>query len=59
MSPRHGASSGYGLRRQPPIWRVAANILDKQRQTADKERSSSLGAVREANNSTPYKVSLL
>jgi len=29
LSPRHGASSGYG-------WRVSANILNKQSRTADK-----------------------
>ena len=28
---------------QPPIWRVAANILNKQSRTADKGWSSSLG----------------
>jgi hypothetical protein len=28
----------------PPIWRVAANILNKQSLTADKRLSSSLGA---------------
>jgi len=28
---------------RPPIWRVAANILNKQSRTADKEWSSSLG----------------
>ena len=27
----------------PPIWRVAANILNKQSQTADKGWSTSLG----------------
>jgi len=31
------------MEEQPPIWRVAANILNKQLQTADKEWSSSLG----------------
>jgi hypothetical protein len=31
---------------RPPIWRVAANILNKQSRTADKEWSSSWGLVR-------------
>jgi len=43
LSPRHGASSGCGWRRRPPIWTVAANILNKQSRTADKGWSFSLG----------------
>jgi hypothetical protein len=35
------------------IWRVAANILNKQLWTADKGCSSSLGVGRWANNSSP------
>ena len=35
----------------PPIWRVAAKILNKQSQTADKGWPSSLGVGRGANNS--------
>jgi hypothetical protein len=35
------------------IWRVAANILNKQSQTADRGWSSSLGVGRGANNSSP------
>jgi hypothetical protein len=35
-SPRHGASSGCGWRNGLQIWRVAANILNKQSRTADK-----------------------
>jgi hypothetical protein len=35
------------------IWRVAANILNMQSRTADKEWSSSLGVERGANKSTP------
>jgi hypothetical protein len=31
------------MEERPPIWRVAANILNKQSQPADKRRSSSLG----------------
>jgi hypothetical protein len=37
----------------PPIWRVAANKLNKQSRTSDKEWSSSLGVGRGANNSSP------
>jgi hypothetical protein len=35
------------------LWRVAANILNKQSRTADKGWSSSLGVGRGANNSSP------
>jgi len=38
---------------QPPVWRVAANILNKQLWTANKEWSSSGGIGRGANNSSP------
>ena len=41
------------MEEQPPIWRVAANILNKQSRTADKEWSSSLGVGRGANNPSP------
>jgi len=37
----------------PPIWRVLANIMNKQLQTADKEWSSSFGVGQGANNSSP------
>jgi len=40
---------------RPPVWRVDANILNKQSRTADKELSSSLGVGRGANNSSPLK----
>jgi hypothetical protein len=40
---------------RPPIWRGAANILNKQSWTADKGWSSSLESGREANNSSPWK----
>jgi hypothetical protein len=43
------ADRGDGLQ----IWRVAANILNKQSRTADSGRSSSLGVGREANNPLP------
>jgi hypothetical protein len=35
------------------LWRVAANILNKQSRTADKGWSSSLGFGRGANNFSP------
>ena len=41
------------IEEQPPICRVAANILDKQSRTSDKGWSSSLGAGRVANDSSP------
>ena len=40
------ADGGVGLQ----IWRLAANILNKQSWTADQEWSSSLRIWREANN---------
>jgi hypothetical protein len=43
------ADGGDGLQ----MWRVAANILNKQSRTADKGWSSSLGVGRGANNSSP------
>jgi hypothetical protein len=43
LSPRHGASSGCGWRNGLQIWRVTANVLNKQSRTADRGRSSSLG----------------
>jgi hypothetical protein len=42
------ADVGVGLQ----IWRLAANILNKQSWTADQELSSSLEVWREANNLT-------
>jgi hypothetical protein len=53
LSPRHGASSGCGWMNSLRIWRVAADTLNKQSRIADKEWSSSLGAGRGANNSSP------
>ena len=38
---------------RPPIWKVAANKLNKQSRTADEEWSSSLGIGRGANNAFP------
>ena len=37
----------------PPVWRVAANILNKQLRTADKGWSSTLRVWWGANNSSP------
>jgi len=48
-----------GMEKRPPIWRVVANILNKQSQTADKGLSSSLGVERGVNNSSPSKRKLL
>jgi len=47
------------MEERPPIWRVAANILNKQSRTADKWWSSFLGVGRGANNPTPYKLTYL
>ena len=47
------------MEERPPIWRVAANILNKQSRTADKGCSSSLGVGRGANNSSLLKRILL
>jgi len=44
---------------RPPMWRVAANILNKQSRTTDKGWSSSLGVRRGANNSSPQKRIML
>jgi hypothetical protein len=40
------------MEERPAIWRVAANILNKQSQTADKGWSSSLGVEGSANSSS-------
>jgi hypothetical protein len=40
------------MEERPPIWRVAANILNKQSRTADEGWSSNLGVGRDANNSS-------
>jgi len=41
------------MEERPPMWRVAANILNKQSRKADKRWSSSLGVGCGANNSSP------
>jgi hypothetical protein len=43
LSPQHGASSGCGWRNDLQLWRLAANILNKQPRTNNKGWSSSLG----------------
>jgi hypothetical protein len=52
---RHGASSACGWRNDLQLWRVAANILNKQPRTKDKGWSSRLGVGRGANNPSLQK----
>jgi hypothetical protein len=59
LSPWHSMSSGMQMEERPPIWRVAANTLNKQSRTADKGWSARLGAERVANNSSLQKLGLL
>ena len=47
------------IEEQPPVWRVATNILNKQSQTVEKGWSSSLEVGQGANNSSPSKHILL
>jgi len=42
----------WRMEEQPPIWRVAANILNKQSRAAEKGWYSSLGFGRGANTSS-------
>jgi hypothetical protein len=42
-----------------PIWRVAANILNKQSHTADKGWPSSFDFEQDADNTSPLKLPLL
>jgi hypothetical protein len=44
------------MEERPPIWRVAANIFNKQSRASDKGWSSNLGFGRVTNNSSPSKV---
>jgi len=46
------------IEERPPIWRVAANKLNKQSRTADEGWSSSLGVGRCANNPSLQKTLL-
>ena len=41
------------------MWRVTANILNKESRTADKWWSSRLRFGRGSNSSSPYKLTLL
>ena len=43
----------------PPIWKVAANIMNMQPRTSDKGWSSSLGVGRGVDNSSPKYLVLL
>ena len=47
----------FRMEKRPPIWGVAANILNKQSLTADKVWSSSLGVGR-GDKSSPRKLDL-
>ena len=47
------------MEERPPIWRVPANIFNKQSRTADKVWSSSLSVGPGVNSSLPYKLVLL
>ena len=49
----HGMARPQVADEQPPIWKVAANMLNKQGRTADNGWSSCLGVGRGANNSSP------
>jgi hypothetical protein len=50
LSPQHGASSGCGWRNGLQLWRVAANILNKQPRKHDNGWFYSLGVGHGANN---------
>ena len=41
------------MEERPPIWRVAANILNKRSRTDDKGWVSSMGFGQDVNNSLP------
>ena len=47
------------IEERPPMWRVVANIFNKQSRTADNGWCCSLGVGRGANNSSPQKRILL
>jgi len=47
------------MEERPTIWRVTANISNKQSRTADKGWSTSLGVARVATNSSLQKCLLL
>ena len=58
MGPCHHYMAGpqVAVEERPPIWRIAANILNNQSRTADKGWSYSLGIGRNANNSSLFKM---
>ena len=43
------------MEEQPPVWRIAANVLNKQLRTADEGWSANLGFGRGANKASPRK----
>jgi hypothetical protein len=51
LSSQHCVSSGCGWRNSLQVWKVAANVLNKQSWGADKGWSSSLGIWQGANKS--------
>jgi hypothetical protein len=58
LSPQHGASSGCGWRNGLQLWRLAADILNKQSWTDNKGWPSSLGVGRGVNNPSPRSTHL-
>jgi hypothetical protein len=61
LSPWHGMARPQDADGEDSLqlWRVAANKVNKQLQTADKEWASSLGVGHGANSLSLYKMSLL
>jgi hypothetical protein len=53
LSPQHGASTGCGWRNGLQLWRLAADILNKQPRTDNKGWSSSMEVGRGVNNPSP------
>jgi hypothetical protein len=47
------------MEERPPVWRVAADILNNESWTADKGWPSNLGFGQDANNFSPYTVAML
>jgi hypothetical protein len=56
LPPQHGTSSGCEWRNGLQLWKVAANILNKQPRTDNKGWSSSLGVGCGANNTSLFKI---
>jgi len=46
------------MNERPPVWSVAANMLNKQAGTTDNEWSSSLGFGKDVKKFLPYKLLL-